>query len=711
MSDATQKHRQFAVATPLGSDKLLFRRMQAREQLGRLFEFQLDLFSDSDRIDFNQLLGQNVTVRMERPVQRDERYFNGVVSDFTQLTSYEQRYAVYRLTLKPWLWLLTLTQSCRIFQEKKVPDIVKEIFRERGFNDFKDALSGSYRTREYCVQYRETDFDFISRLLEEEGIYYFFEHQNGKHILVLADSAASHPSVGSVPYYPEANPDQRALECIFDWTLRSQVESGQVALNDFDFKVPSKSLLSITPIQRQHAQAAYEVYDYPGEYKESSDGEHYSRARIEERQARHTTQVGRSNDRLLVTGALFTLEQFPRGDQNKEYLLTGAEYQLVSNEYETDPAAGDEPSYRCHFTVLESKQPFRPQRLTRRPVVQGPQTAIVVGPKGEEIYTDEFGRVKCQFHWDRYGQYDEKSSCWMRISQGWAGKNWGMLALPRIGQEVIVDFLEGDPDQPLITGRVYNGDNKPPYALPDEKTKSTLKSNSSKGGGGYNEIRFEDKKGSEQIFIHGEKDRDIRIKNDSREWIGNDSHLIVKNDRFEEVDNDTHLTVKGSQKEKIDADKHLAVTGDHNQEVDGSHSLKVGQDIQAKAGQNYALEASGGDIHLKAGMNVVIEAGMQLTLKAGGNFVVISPAGVAVKGTMVMLNSGGSAGSGKGSNPDAAEAPTAPIEAADGKPGSVGQPPAAPQPPKIDPQKLGSVLAQAMVKAAESGAAFSEVYN
>jgi type VI secretion system secreted protein VgrG len=362
----------------------------------------------------------------------------------------------------------------------------------------------------------------------------------------------------------------------------------------------------------------------------------------------------------------------------KSYVLTSV------NHGATEPVGGSgqgsEASYTNSFTCIPFDVPYRPPRVTPKPMVEGTQTAIVVGPAGEEIYTDEHGRVKVQFHWDREGKKDENSSCWIRVSQVWAGAGWGAMYIPRIGHEVIVNFIEGDPDRPIITGRVYHGTNKPPYPLPDEKTKSTIKSDSSLGGGGFNEIRFEDKKGEEQIFIHAEKNQDVRIKKDLLTWIGNESHLIVKKDQLEQVE----------------GDKHLTVTGDHNEKVGGTISIKAGTDMQEKVGSKHALDA-GTEIHLKAGMNVVIEAGMSITLKAGGGFVVVGPAGVTISGTPILLNSGGSAGSGSGCSP---EAPKEPKEADTAKPGEKTNLPAAP--PSPSPQ------AQAFKEAAKSGTPFCQ---
>jgi type VI secretion system secreted protein VgrG len=341
--------------------------------------------------------------------------------------------------------------------------------------------------------------------------------------------------------------------------------------------------------------------------------------------------------------------------------------------------------FSCSFAAIDASVHFRHVLASPLPVVQGPQTAIVVGKQGEEIWTDKYGRVKVQFHWDRYGKADENSSCWVRVAQVWAGKKWGGMYIPRVGQEVIVEFLEGDPDRPIVTGRVYNGGAMPPYDLPGSATYSTLKSNSSKGGGGFNELRFEDKKGSEQLFIHAEKDHDQRVKNDTKEWVGNDRHLIVKNDQIEQVSGDKHLTVKGDQNEK----------------VDGSVSLKVGMDQQQKVGMKHAVDA-GQEIHLKAGMNVIIEGGMTVTLKAGGGFVTVGPAGVAISGTPVLINSGGSAGSGSGASPDP---PKPPKEAEKGEAGQKDDAPQAARPPK--PTKF-SASAATLKQAAKSGAPFCE---
>lgn len=654
----TQKNREIAINTPLGEDVLLLRSFSGTEQLGRPFRYQLELASENHQIKYQDIVGQNVTIRLNLP--KDEiRYFNGFISSFTQEPG-TTRLASYRATVVPWLWFLTRTADCRIFQEKTIPDIIEQVFTDLGFSDYDASdLKGNYRIWPNCVQYRETYFNFVSRLMEQEGIYYFFKHENGKHSLELIDTAGEHepyPNYDEIKYHPATAPRSEE-EYISNWVVQTRVQPGSYALNDFDFKKPNTEMLVRAIAERQEASVEFEIYDYPGEYDEFDDGELYARKRIEELQAQYEVVTATSDARGIYTGCTFELSNHPRDDQNRKYLITSANYNINTADFLSGGERGGECAYSCSFTAIDATQPFRAPRITPKPSIPGPQTARVVGPAGEEIWTDEYGRVKVQFHWDRRSAADENSSCWIRVAQVWAGKKWGAMYIPRIGQEVIVEFLEGDPDQPIITGRVYNAEAMPPYDLPSEKTKSTLKSNSSKGGGGFNEIRFEDKKDSEQIFIHAQKDHDVRVENDLKEWIGNNRHLIVTVDQMEQVD----------------GDKHLTVTGDQNEKIDGTISIEAGADIQEKAGSNYGFEA-GSDIHIKGGSNVIIEAGSQLTIKAGSSFVDLSSSGVSISGTMVNINSGGSAGSGAGCSPDA---PKPPEEADQAEPGEVSEPPEA----------------------------------
>ncbi|UEX76674.1 type VI secretion system Vgr family protein [Spiribacter halobius] len=487
--------RDVTLAGALG-DRLIVRRLSGTEQLGRPFEYTVELLGTDEALAFPDVLGQPLTVRMSLP-DGGARFFNGFVTRFAQLGR-SGRHALFQAHLRPWLWYLSRCSDCRIFQERSVPEIVQAVFREHGFSDFEDSLSGSYDSREYCVQYRESDLQFVSRLLEEEGIYFFFRHEEDRHTLVMADDYAAHAApegYEEVPYYPPGNEAGRERDHISDWLLTQEIQPELYALRDFDFEKPRANLEAKGAIERQHSAESYEVYDYPGGYREKSAGERYARVRVEEQQARFERVRGTGNVRGLGAGALFRLRGYPRDDQNREYLVTGASFEIDANPLETREV-GEGTAFSCAFTAMDSQEPFRPVRSTPRPVVQGPQTAVVVGQSGQDIWTDKYGRVKVQFHWDREGSSDENSSCWVRVSQNWAGRNWGGMFLPHIGHEVLVSFLEGDPDRPIITGRVYNADNMPPEDLPSHKTKSIIRDY------GDNEMVWEGKEGEQFIRIN-----------------------------------------------------------------------------------------------------------------------------------------------------------------------------------------------------------------
>lgn len=683
---ATQENRQISISTPLGPDVLLLRDFRGNEGISTLFRFELELLSETHDIDFQQIIGEKVTVTVELS-NGNKRYFNGIISMFSQLRSHAEtgqdaRYSRYTATMVPELWLLARTADLRIFQELSVPDIIEKIFQEKGITSYALRLTAPHDVRTYCVQYRETDFNFISRLMEEEGIYYFFEHEDGDHRLVLADSIGGHPSC---PHQEEAayhliSGGVSEEDIITVLEIAQEIRPGKYTLNDYNLEIPATSLKAEAIARTDLGPMEREIYDYPAEYDQRATGDRWVNIRMEEEEARITTFTGESDCRAFSSGFKFRLQGFYREDFNdKEYVLVTVDHEVSQPHFETS-GASDVFSYRNSFTCIPHEVPFRPPRLTPKPIVEGVQTATVVGPSGEEIYTDKHGRVKVQFHWDREGNRDEKSSCWIWVSQIWAGTGWGAIFLPRIGQEVIVDYVEGDPDRPIITGRVYNGMNPHPYTLPDEKTKSAIKSYSSKGGEGFNEIRFEDKKGEEQLFFHAEKNHDVRVKNDSLEWVGNDRHLIVKQKRLELVESTQHLTIKG----------------DSNQKVDGTKSVETGLDLHEKVGMNHAQDA-GMDIHIKAGMNVVIEAGISVTLKTGSSFVVVGPSGVQISGPMVLINSGGAPGTGAGCSP---ATPALPQEADTAQPG---------QAVELLPGNPSSAQAQALTAAAKSGAPLCEL--
>ena len=608
----TQKNRLVTVKSPLGDDVLLFRQMTATEELGRLSEFHLDLLSEDESIKMDDVLGKKMTVKLAL-LKGGERYFNGYVSRFAQVERVKGL-AHYQATLKPWLWFLTRTADCRIFQDKNIPTIIKEVFRDHGFSDFKESLNRSYKPKVYCVQYRETDFNFVSRLMEQEGIYYYFTHEEDKHTLVLADSLSAHHAIKpeTVPYLLADEQSVRERDHIAEWFVSQEIQPGAFALNDFDFEKPRASAsgsLKVKSLQkRKHALADYEIYDYPGEYTESGDGESYAKTWLEGLQTQHQQARGHGNARGLAVGGLFKLSEYPREDQNREYLITSAHYDFGVQEYESSAEAG--VVFNCNFSTVPSNQPYRAARITPKPMVQGPQTAIVVGKSGEEIWTDKYGRVKLQFHWDRYGKADENSSCWTRVSHPWAGKGWGSISIPRIGQEVIVDFLEGDPDQPIITGRVYNADQTPPFGLPAKAMISGVKSNSTKGGGGNNEISLDDTKGTERIYMHGQYNMDTVIDHDQTS--------TIHNNRTDKVDVDDSETVGNNQSLSVGVDRKSSIGSNQNTTIGSNHTVGVGVDQSITIGANHSISVgSNQSVSVGAAKTETIAIAKALTIGAG----------------------------------------------------------------------------------------------
>ncbi len=669
----TQTDRSLQIDTTLGPDTFVIRSFHVHEAISELFEFNLELASENFQIVPSKIIAQQVTVRAVFD-DSDERPFHGFVSRFSMLPS-EDHLAHYRMRIVPSLWFLTRTTNCAIFQNKTTPEIVEAIFKRYGVSNYKMELTGSYAKREYCVQYRETAFDFMARLLEEEGICYYFQHSDKGHTVILADSTSGHGPCELEPeviYEPVSgkglNPDESHVQ---DWVRTVEIRPTKWTQGDFEFKQPKFDLSDTEPSLSKLPVPELERYDYPGRFNSASGAQQLTRVRMEEDESAIDTIVGRGNCRGMAAGYTFKIKHNFRPDQEGSFLLTAVEHQAEQGSlYAGDEyRAGKEP-YANTFWAIPAEAPFRPLRKTARPYIRGPQTAFVTGPKGEEIYVDQYGRVKVQFHWDREGNADDASSCWVRVSQSIAGKGWGAMQLPRVGHEVIVEFLEGDPDRPLITGRVYNADHITPYKLPDEKSKSALKTLSYPGGGGFNELRMEDKKGSEQVFIHGEKDLDVRIKNDSREWIGRDRHLIVQRDKIEQISRDKHETIQRDQVEAITRDHHLTISGKEAIAISGSHSMAVTGDVIEQFSGNQSTQVTG-SCYIK-GMNVVVEAATGLTINVGSNFITINSAGIQITGTMVMINSGGSALPGTAGNLVSPISPLSAAVADDATPGDRG---------------------------------------
>ncbi|MER9136966.1 type VI secretion system tip protein VgrG [Mesorhizobium sp. M0830] len=548
------------VQTPVGSELLTFTHLVGRDEISRCFAYTVGFVSTDTDIDPLKMLGGPVSIEGESD---PKRWFSGIVSEF-RLTRLEDHLAYYEAVVRPWLWFLGNTTDCRIFQSKSVVDIIKDVFKRYSTAEFDLRLQGSYPQREYCVQYDETDLDFVQRLLEHEGILYFFEHDEGKHTLVLADAMSKlkpAPGYEKVLYNFEGQGSRRDVEYITEWIPGSSVRPGAYVHTDYDFKKPGADLMAKSAQPFSHKLAAGENYRQPGAHLEVGRGDSLAAIRREEIQAVHQRIAAVGTVRGLYSGCTFRLDSFPREDQNQEYLVVSAEYRLFDPGYRAH-ADVDSENFKVILGLAPTALPYRPPRITPRPIMRGPQTATVVGPSGEEIFTDKYARVKVQFHWDRLGKKDQNSSCFVRVSQTWAGSGWGFIQIPRIGQEVIVDFIEGDPDLPIITGRVYNASQMPPYGLPGSATQSGWKSDSSKGGGGYNELMFEDKAGSELVNFQAQKDH----------------HLLIKHDR-------TKL-VQHNQSDRIDHDAKHSVGHNLDEDVGNNKTVKVGVDQTTNIGSN-----------------------------------------------------------------------------------------------------------------------------
>lgn len=583
---------------PLPPKDLRFVSMSTTSALSTLDSLEIVLASEVSNIAAEKLLGQPAAV-VALLREDGKRHFNGIVTRFGMGPS-SGRYFHYQATLRPWLWLLTRTSDCRIFQDQSVPDIVKSVFADHaGIANFEFRLFRTYRKRTYNVQYRETDYNFVARLLEEEGIYWYFEHGENTHKLILVDDiSALSPAKGAekLPFFDnqgEAPPD---IDYVSHWSFSREIRTGKAALTSYDFERPSTQLLVEKSQSRSHPQDDLEQFDFDGEYTQKPDGQHLADCQLEESQARFEKLAASTNARALTAGHLFSLERHPREDQNTKYLCLQSSISARVPAHEAD--AGIDV-FQCDFLAMPSSQAFRPERKTPKPFVQGPQTAVVVGPGGDEIHTDKYGRVKVQFHWDRYGKKNEKSSCWMRVSQPWAGKNFGAIHIPRMGQEVIVDFLEGDPDQPIITGRVYNAEQMPPWDLPANATQSGILTRSSKGGayGNANAIRFEDKAGSEQLWIHAEKNQDIGVENDETHWVGHDRSktidhdetVHVKHDRTETVDNNETITIGVNRTESVGSNETITIGANRSVTVGASESKTVAMQRTHTVGVNETI--------------------------------------------------------------------------------------------------------------------------
>lgn len=535
----TQANRPIRVDTPLGEDVLLLNGLNGLEGISQLFAFQLELLSTKPDIDMAGLLGQPIVVTLNLPAG-EQRKIHGHVSRLTQLGRRDDL-VFYRAEVVPWLWFLTLTRESRIYQELPVPDILEQVFKRQGFSDFEFLLTREYAPRTYCVQYRETHFNFVSRLMEEEGIFYFFKHEGDKHTLVLADNPGSSepcPAAATASYVV----DRAQEEGISEFEHEYSFQPGKVTLTDYCFETPDLKLDATLG-------EAVEIYDHPGGYSDRDTGERLARLLLEAEECERHVVHGESSVHGLIPGYHFTLEEHYRRDLNAKYLVTQVQHLAQAGQYRAWSEAG-EIDYTNAFACIPAEVPYRPPRITPRPIVHGAQTAVVVGPAGEEVYVDKYGRIKVQFHWDRDGKRDENSSCWVRVATPWGGKGWGSVTLPRIGCEVVIAFEHGDPDRPYVIGSVYNADQMPPFELPGAGIQMGMKSRSSPGGGGSNEFNMLDTKDKEMVFLHAQKDMTVIVENDQNVTVnnGNRAMTIKSGTLSDTVKGDSSLTIQAGSR-------------------------------------------------------------------------------------------------------------------------------------------------------------------
>ncbi|WP_417529551.1 type VI secretion system Vgr family protein [Marinobacter lipolyticus] len=629
------------------------------EALSELFHGKLELASTDPSVAATDVLEQAVDLVIWQdgvPLRR----FTGVVNEFARGDSGHRR-TRYEVIIQPPLWRLGLMHNSRIFQTQTTDAIVRTLLEERGIVDTVFDLKRNPEEREYCVQHRESDLFFLERLAAEEGWHYRYHHGSvdgeEQPALIIADHHGDAPRLDPAEYNGTAGGSTRQ-SAIFQFSYRERIRAASVAMKDYTFKNPAYALMHEQQADKLNAQREdYQHYDYPGRFKADASGQPFTESRLDALRNDAAIANGQSNRPDFTVGAKVKLAEHDSPALNREWLFTSVTHTGEQPQALEEEGGSGATIYHNAFNAIPADRTWRPQ-INHRPLMDGPQIAIVTGPEGEEIHCDEHGRVKVRFPWDRYSKNDEHSSAWLRVSQGWAGGQYGFMALPRIGHEVIVSFLDGDPDQPIITGRTYHATNTPPYALPEHKTRTTLKTQTHKGEGS-NELRFEDEADQEQVYIHAQKDLDLLTENNRTEVIKNDSHRTVESNNFTHIKGNDHCTVDG--------EKRASIGGDYSQNIGGTFHQKSGKGTLSEAGT---------EVHHKAGAKVVLDAGAELTIAAGGSLLKLDPSGVTLVGPGIKINSGGSPGSGSGQG---ASGPVLPNSLA---PNSVE---------KIAPAELGTV--------------------
>lgn len=632
--DFTQEQRRLQIETPLESDVLRLVRFEGSEEISSLFKFDLELVSADGSIDPRMLVGKRVSFAVEMPNEGVMRWFDGYVSQFSYRGKDDRQHHYYAEVV-PWLWFCTQTTDCRIFQDMSIPEIVRTVLGDCSAAKFEFlSIVGKHPKWENCTQYRETDYQFITRLLEQEGFYFYFRHEQGQHTLVISDSVRGyHDCIENSVAFTSTLAAPDPYDQITAWEHRYSFRTGKIAVADYNFKTPTKRVAShTTSIVKFAGNAACERYDFPGEVESVDEAHSDVKLRMEEQELSADIVIGKSKCRSFGPGGLFKLNEHHNPQESgKGYVITGIRHFANMGGDYVSGTASDEVMYENHFTAIPEHLAYRPVRQTPKPYVRGLQTAIVVGDPGEEIHVDEFGRIRVRFHWDRYKTAEHDSSCWIRVMQPIAGDKWGFQFIPRVGQEVVVSFLEGDPDRPIVTGSVYHAEHMPPYDLPKNKTQSGIKTRSTLNGtpNNFNEIRFEDKKGQEQLYIQAEKDLQFLIKNDHTGNTGRNESLNVGNNRSKSIGSNETVSVGANRTETVGGDESITISGNQTVQIGANKTHVVGAN---------SVEQVGVAKTIVAGTNVVINAGVSITLQCGASTIHMNQAGfITISGTVINI--------------------------------------------------------------------------
>ncbi|MCP4494622.1 MAG: type VI secretion system tip protein VgrG [Gammaproteobacteria bacterium] len=629
----TQDNRLLSITSPLGKDELLLTAFEGSEAISELFKFRIEVLSRNHNITPDQLIGKTVSLKIDN---NQGTTFHGYISQFTYGEVKADNLRVYRFTMVPWLWFLKKTSSHRIFQNKTTKDIVLKVFQDLGFTDFDYKAAGNGNQREYCVQYNESDFEFVSRLLEEDGIAYYFEQKKDAHVLHIVDAQNAYQLCKETGLtYSKGN---QADTQINHWEHLYEFRKGRWSLNDYDFKFPTKSQLKGTASTSKFANVEkYEHYEYTPYHDFGGIGD-LTRKRMEAEEVSIDTIEGSSDCSSFYAGGKFQLDKHAMKEELGGYVITRLKHKASDDSY----LAGNEgkSEYRNDFICIPDKVHYRPALVRQKPWMQGPQSATVVGPGGEEIYTDDLGRIKVQFHWDREGERNENSSCFIHVMQPWAGAGWGTSFIPRIGMDVVVNFYDGDPDRPIVTGAVYNGDNKPPFS---SKTQSGIKTRSSKSGSNsnFNELRFDDNKGSEQIYIHAEHNMDTQIENSETLTVDVDRTKTIGNDENSSIGKDRNKSVAENQSESIGDSKTIDVGNNHSETIGSDKTIDVGSNHTESIGKNMSIRVND-NLSENVGKKIEVVAGDQIVLKTGSASITMKSNGdISIKGKNISVQGSG----------------------------------------------------------------------